>query len=135
MDSGGVHRELLPAVGVVCKELPQMQALDPLVVLLQNFPSGEPAQRWRSRRLLGPPCCARALVGAHRHLCHLAFSIALALPSMQAIRSFQDLEKDAAPSSCRAAASASTSTPTLAKLASTPSQSPPSAASIAPTLP
>jgi hypothetical protein len=33
-----------------------MQALDPLVVLLQNFPSGERAQRWGPRWLiLGPP--------------------------------------------------------------------------------
>src|SRR5215813_4413294 len=113
-----------------------MQALDPLVVLLQKFPSGQPAQRWEPGWLLvGPPCCARALMGAHRHLCHLAFWIPLALASMQAIRSFQDLEKDAAPSSCREAASTSISTPALVKLASTASQSPPSTASVAPTLP
>ena len=60
----------------------------------------------------------------------LALRIAALLDSMQAIRSFHDLTKDAAPSSCSRAASASMSMPALAKLARTVSQSPPSGASV-----
>jgi hypothetical protein len=54
---------------------------------------------------------------------------------MQAISSFHDLTKEAAPSFCSRAASASMSIPALTKLARTASQSPPSADSVSPTSP
>src|SRR5262245_55483667 len=72
-----------------------------------------------------------------RHHCHfqLALRIAALLDSTQVIRSFHDLTNDAAPSFCSCAANASTAMPALVKLATTFSQSPPSAASSSPTLP
>ena len=100
IDPGALDREALPALGIIREELPQMQALSPLVVLLQRFPSRERAQRGSPRWLvLGLRRRPRALLGGHCHLCQPAFRIALALPSTQRIRSFQDLTKDAAPSS------------------------------------
>src|SRR5262245_46722268 len=136
IESHGLDREPLAALGVLCKELPQMQIFEPLVVRLQRFPCRERAQAWYLPwLLLGPGSCACALGRGRGHLCQLALRIALALRSTQAIRSFQDLTNEAAPSSWRRVASASMSTPTLAKLASTASQSPPSTGSVAPVLP
>ena len=65
-----------------------------------------------SLRELGACFGAAMLLSLHQ----LALRIAALLDSMQAIRSFQDLTKDEAPSSCSRAASASMSMPALAKL-------------------
>src|SRR5215475_10510431 len=102
-----------------------MDALCLLVVLLQPCPGGAHAQSRDAHRLTGRDC----------HLSQLALRSTALLESMQTIRSFQDLTKDAAPSSWSRTASASISIPTLAKLARTASQSPPSGARMSPTSP
>src|SRR5215475_6126645 len=89
----------------------------------------------------------RSIHDFRRRLCHpllpkgrhpsaqLALRIAALLDCTQSIRSFHDLTKEPAPSSCRRAANAVVSMPALAKATSTPSLSPPSGESAAPTRP
>src|SRR5262245_20252233 len=96
-----------------------------VVLLLKRAPSGALAQSRDAHRLTGRDC----------HLSQLALRSTALFESMQAIRSFQDLTKDAAPSSCSRTASASISIPAFANLARTASQSPPSGARMSPTSP
>ena len=96
-----------------------MDALDLLVVLLQRAQAGRLRKAGTLIDCFLRIWCTLALTGRRCHLGQLALRIAALLESMQAIRSFQDLTKDAAPSSWSRAASASMSIPALAKLART----------------
>src|SRR5215471_19296265 len=115
----------MPTLAIVCEELSEMDALYLVVVLLQRRPGGAHAQSRGAHRLTGRNC----------HLSQLALRSTALLESIQAIKSFQDLTKDAAPSSWSRPASASISIPAFAKLARTVSQSPPSGASMLPISP
>ena len=52
IDPGGFDRQPLAALAILGKELPQMDALDLLIVLLEQRPGGAPAQRRHAHRLL-----------------------------------------------------------------------------------
>src|SRR5207342_1898319 len=121
IESRGLDRHPLAARAILGEELLELDALDLLVVLLQQRPGRARAQcRHRHRsfpreiRLPETFVCPR--------LGQLALRIAVRLESMRAIRSSHDLTKDDAPSSCSRAASASMSMPALANLARPASQ-------------
>src|SRR5258708_20083588 len=136
LDPTGLDGQPFPAIVILGKELTEVQALRRLVVRLQQRPGRAHAQGWHAHRLAPRElCCTLARTGCHRHLRQLALRMAALLDSTQAIRSFQDLTNDEAPSFWSRTASASMSTPALAKLARTVSHLPPSGASMSPTSP
>src|SRR5262245_14843124 len=136
VDAGSLCHQPLAALRLLREQLAQVQARYALIMPLECAPSREARQGWGLPGVFGNgPHCALAPARGYSHLCQLAFRIAVLLPSMHDIRSFQDFTKDAAPSFCSWVASASTSMPALAKLASTDWRSPPSTASTVPGLP